>query len=576
MGRIRFTQEEFETKAKLVHPNYDFSKSIYKNADTKVIVICPLHGEFEITPYHLIKRNQGCSKCSGKGKLTQKDFLERVKKISPEYDYSQSVYINSKIKVKVICKKHGIFEVVPESLFQGHKCPKCARKITKRFSQEEFISRAKQIHPEFDYSKSIYEDYRKKLDIFCSIHGYFKISPHDLLQGQGCPKCAGKNFSQQEQLERFISFRPEYSYEKTIYVKTHEKVIITCNKHGDFKITPHNFFQGQGCPKCGIEKRAESQRLGKEEFIKRALLMHPEYDYSGVIYHNNLTKVKIICKKHGEFLITPGSFLRGSICAKCSNEKSAERQKMSKEEFIQRAMKIFPNYDYSKVVYINNHTKIDVICPKHGNIKLIPANMLTGMGCRRCGVEKTANLQRMTLGTFINRAKLIHPEYDYSQVVYINSDTKVKVRCSKHGDFMIIPYSLLSGSGCPVCNISIGESKINKWLESHNFKPNTQDKEKLFIRQKTFPDLMDQKLLSYDFYIPSQNLLIEFNGEQHYHPVEIFQRKGQKTFEKQKYHDYLKEKYASDNNFRLLIIPYTSINRIDNILSEYIVTSCNT
>ena len=88
-------------------------------------------------------------------------------------------------------------------------------------------------------------------------------------------------------------------------------------------ITPHNFFQGQRCPKCGIEKRAKSQSLGTEEFIRRAKLMHPEYDYNEVKYLNNLTKVKIYCKKHGLFYITPGSFLAGSICAKCANENSA-------------------------------------------------------------------------------------------------------------------------------------------------------------------------------------------------------------------------------------------------------------
>lgn len=571
MGKRRLSQTEFLSQAKEIHPNYDYSKSVYINADTKVLVSCPFHGDFLITPYHLIRRKQGCSQCSKSKKLTQIEFLEKVKKVFSEYDFSESIYINSKTKVKVICKKHGAFFTVPGSLYKGHGCPKCARtKIKKKYSQESFIEKAKQIHPEFDYSKTIYEGYRKKMDVFCKLHGTFKISPHDLLQGQGCPKCAGKNFTQEEMIQRFISYRPEYSYEKTIYIQTHKKVIITCNQHGDFEITPHNFFQGQGCPKCGIEKRARKQSLGTEEFLRRAKLMHPEYDYKDVKYSNNLTKVKIYCQKHGFFYITPGRFLSGSICAKCANEKSAERQKMSTSDFIIKAKKNFPDYDYSNVVYINNHTKVEIVCPRHGKIQLIPANMLIGMGCRKCGIERTANSQRLTLEKFIKRATKIHPDYDYTKVKYVNSDTKVTVNCKKHGDFQIIPYSLLKGSGCPVCNESVGETKIRTWLELHGYNLKSKTDDKIFFRQKTFPDLIDKKELSYDFFIPSLNLLIEYNGEQHYHPIEIFQRKGEDVFKKQKYHDSLKLDYANKNNYRLLIIPYTDISRIDEILENEI------
>lgn len=569
MGKKRLSQLEFISQARQVHPAYDYSKSIYVNTDSKIIVTCSIHGDFFITPYHLIHRKQGCPQCSKTKKITQSEFNNKVSKLFPDYDFSKCIYINSKTKVEVLCRKHGSFFVIPESLFKGHGCPTCAG--NKKISKKEFIERVKKLHPEFDYSKTVYENYRKKLEVICLTHGSFQISPHDLLQGQGCPKCAGKNFTQEEMIEKFISFHPEYSYQKTVYVRTHEKVVITCNKHGDFLITPHNFFQGQRCPKCGIEKRAKSQSLGTEEFIRRAKLMHPEYDYNEVKYLNNLTKVKIYCKKHGLFYITPGSFLAGSICAKCANENSAEKQKMSKEKFISRVKCIFPNYDYSKVNYVNNHTKVTVICPSHGEIQLIPANMLLGMGCRRCGIERAANSQRLTLNEFIERAVKMHPDYDYSKVHYINSDTKVSVICKKHGEFQIIPYSLLKGSGCPVCNDSLGETLIRSWLEDHGFHLNSDNSEKIFYRQKTFSDLIDIRELSYDFFIPSKNLLIEFNGEQHYHPVEIFQRKGENSFKKQKYHDSLKYEYAKNNNFCLLIIPYTDIDRINEILENELI-----
>ena len=109
-----------------------------------------------------------------------------------------------------------------------------------------------------------------------------------------------------------------YDYSKVEYNKMHEKVCIICPEHGEFWQTPHNHLKGQKCPKCANIIRGDTFRDNQDEFVRRAREVHGDkYDYSKVKYVNNRTKVCIICPEHGEFFITPNSFLRGHSCPIC-------------------------------------------------------------------------------------------------------------------------------------------------------------------------------------------------------------------------------------------------------------------
>ena len=102
--------QEFIEKAKEIHGNkYNYSKVDYKNAKTKICIICPIHGEFYQTPDHHLQ-GQGCPKCSGKNKTTE-EWVEQAKHIHKNrYDYSNSIYINSITPIKIICPIHGEFQ----------------------------------------------------------------------------------------------------------------------------------------------------------------------------------------------------------------------------------------------------------------------------------------------------------------------------------------------------------------------------------------------------------------------------------------------------------------------------------
>lgn len=143
-------------------------------------------------------------------------------------------------------------------------------------------------------------------------------------------------------------------------------------------------------------------------------------------------------------------------------------KKKTKEEFIRESREVHGwIYDYSKVNYINNSTKVCIICPKHGEFWQLPSNHIKGQGCPSCGHERTNNSKKLTTEAFIERANLKYKNYSYENSKYLGFDQPVTVTCLKHGDFSVIAHSFLTGStGCPKCGI---ENKGPKRLTTEEF-----------------------------------------------------------------------------------------------------------
>jgi hypothetical protein len=185
------TNEQFMLDAKKIHGDrYDYSLVEYIKTKTKVKIICSEHGEFEQTPdKHL--QGRGCPKCVGKNKTTP-DFIAEAKMVHGNlYDYSETSYFNARIKIKIGCIKHGIFEQSPHEHLSGCGCPKCTGKYSP--TTAEFIIKAKKIHGNlYGYSEVNYINSTIKIEIICPFHGIFKQSPAEHLEGCGCPKCSSK------------------------------------------------------------------------------------------------------------------------------------------------------------------------------------------------------------------------------------------------------------------------------------------------------------------------------------------------------------------------------------------------
>ena len=262
-----------------------------------------------------------------------------------------------------------------------------------------------------------------------------------------------------------------YSYEKAVYTLSNKKIVVTCSLHGDFEQTASKHLLGAGCSVCVRVRINDKLRGNLDDFIKRANKKHSnKYDYSKSVYKNSDTKIIISCSIHGDFEQVPNSHLQGNGCAKCASVGRGVKRASTSSEFIKKAsVKHNNKYDYSEVNYINNYTKISITCLEHGAFKQIPANHLKGKGCPTCTKNK-----KPTTEEFIEKAIRIHDTlYDYSEVVYINSEQKIKIICAVHGVFEQSPsLHINQKNGCPKCaNALFGWTKtdfINQCIKNNN------------------------------------------------------------------------------------------------------------
>jgi len=302
------------------------------------------------------------------------------------------------------------------------------------------------------------------------------------------------------------------------------------------------------------------RKLTQEQFIQKAKKIHNnKYDYSQAIYKISSIKIKIICHDHGAFEQTPSNHLFGQGCPICKVKNIIEKQLMTQYEFINKANNIHNNkYDYSQTIYKGSYQYLYIKCFKHGEFKQKAHNHLIGQGCPKCKANNSKILHSDTKEIFLDKVKLLLNEYDYSLVNYINSSTKIKIICPKHGIFEQTPNNHLSGKqGCPICNDSKGEKYITNYLKTNNH---------IFERQKTFKDCINICALPFDFYLTKYNICIEYDGKQHYAICKHFG--GEKAFNELKNRDEIKNNYCKNNNIKLIRISYKDsiINRLNEEL----------
>jgi hypothetical protein len=301
-----------------------------------------------------------------------------------------------------------------------------------------------------------------------------------------------------------------------------------------------------------------SVKLTKEELIIRLQKINNTCDYSLIEYNNMHDKIIIKCK-HGIFKQTPLNLLNGFFCKKCKRE---EKQKLLLKTLINKANNIHDfKYDYSNIKYTKMIDYVDIICKieNHGIFKQTLNNHINHKkGCPKCAINYKLNQV-----DFINRSNIIHDNFfDYSEVIFKNVASYVRIICPKHGQFKQTPNNHLSGIGCPYCKESKGEKIISIILKEKNIE---------YIRQKTFNECKYKELLKYDFYLPYYDICIEFDGRQHFESFEYFG--GEKGFILTQKRDKIKNDYCKKNNIKLFRILYNE--NIKNSLENIINFNCN-
>lgn len=355
--------------------------------------------------------------------------------------------------------------------------------------------------------------------------------------------------------------KDKYNYANSNYIGMMKKLVIRCSVHGDFLQTPNNHLMGQGCPKCSLQRRILALSLSKSEFIANAIKIHGnKYSYDKVEYTGSVNLIIIGCLVHGDFLQTPNNHLSGNGCKRC-----AKNFKLTTDIFIEKATKIHSRaYDYSNTTFVNVRTKVKILCPRHGEFSQSPNSHLNGEGCRECWKEKIIKDRSSTTEEFVRRSTIVHNNYyDYSLTDYKNNREKVVIICPKHKEFSQCPGQHLLGVGCPICNLSKGELKIISYLTKNNIK---------FIRNKTFNECRNDKTnspLRFDFYIPLKNMLVEYDGAQHFKCGMFGNYKFTNAdVDNNKRRDTIKNEYALKSGIKLLRIKYTDFKNVEKILEK--------
>ena len=168
-------------------------------------------------------------------------------------------------------------------------------------------------------------------------------------------------------------------------------------------------------------------------------------------------------------------------------------------------------------------------------------------------------MKKLTLKEFIEKAHTTHNNfYNYSKVIYIASNVKIKIICPVHGEFLQTPAKHLLGQGCQKCGIeSNGEKQIVQILNNYSIK---------YLREHRFQDCKNKKPLPFDFYLPKHNTCIEYDGKGHYQPVKHWG--GESGLKQVQKNDNIKNMYCYKNHIQLLRIKYDQ--DLNSILRAYL------
>lgn len=304
------------------------------------------------------------------------------------------------------------------------------------------------------------------------------------------------------------------------------------------------------------------RRKTTDEYKKQLYEINPYVEVIGD-YINNRVNILCKCKKHNiTWMANPRSLLNGSGCIYCGKEKVHNALSISHENFIDKMSVVNPSIEVLEKYY-NNHTNILCKCKKCGyEFRATPHNLLDSLTtCKKC-----YGTVLRTTESFKEEMFLLNKDIEIIGD-YVNSKTKIKCKCKKCNNIWeTTPDVLTRGFGCPSCSESKGESKINNFLVNNSI---------CFSSQYKYDGLVGvgKRQLSYDFYLPDYNLLIEYQGLQHEKPIEWFG--GKKHFEIQQEHDKRKREYAKEHNIELLEIWYWDFDNIENILDRKLNINSN-
>lgn len=298
----------------------------------------------------------------------------------------------------------------------------------KKILLSDFIKRSNEIHDnKYNYSIVEFENNDSIISIICPNHGLFRQRLSSHLSGNGCNSC--KNDKRRKNVSDFIKesnriHNKKYDYKLVEYTTTNNKVKIICPNHGIFEKSPKNHLAGQGCPLC--------KKITTEKFIEICKNKHGDkYDYSLSLYNGSHSKVKILCREHGIFEQSASQHMRGFGCIRCS----FNNRRISSSEFIKISNDVHNNkYDYSITKYTLSKSKVEIICPIHGEFLQSANDHMRGFGCKSCGSEISVSKLEVKWLDSLN-IKIENRQYKISKYVVDGYDPLTNTVYEFNGDF---------------------------------------------------------------------------------------------------------------------------------------------
>lgn len=358
----------------------------------------------------------------------------------------------------------------------------------------------------------------------------------------------------QKAQEDFIKKSSNNKHLKVVgqYVNANTEVMCECVYCNEiFKIKPSSILNGCMHQRC---RNILTANIRKERGFKKLLETVGDTIEFTTEYMSSNKPIGCRCKRCGhEFIGYPNNLNKGGGCPECFRKS---RMKPA-SKFLDEVKQILPNIDILGE-YVGDNKRIRCRCMVDGyEWSPLAGNLIQGHGCPMC-----AGNARYGFDHFVSKLEQVNPNIEV-RGEYINAQTHINCLCRICGcEWLAKPNNLLNGKGCPHCTSSKAEDKIKSFLKKQKIS---------FEAQKKYEDLVGvgNGCLSYDFYIPKHNLLIEAQGEQHYAPVDFFG--GQEQFEIQQEHDRRKRNYAKIKNIRLLEIPYNKFENIEEILHSVFI-----
>lgn len=348
-------------------------------------------------------------------------------------------------------------------------------------------------------------------------------------------------------------------------LKCNEKYEYICKKHKEkgsqFIDWGHFHCSGRGCYYCGRERTEIAHIKDLSKYDGRVLAESKGFEYVGMSRHDKKVWVQFICPKHRQYGVQemPYNNMKRVVvgCQHCIGRNDSE------EEVLREMYEINPNIKMLEP-YQGKTKRVKMLCLIHNVVSnKTPNEVIDGKGCYYCGLEKLSEQQKISEDIFLQR---LHSKYPHILLNrgYDCVTSDADFHCDICGCNWIDKADYVLRRGCPTCDSTSMEQEIGKILTKYHidYKP-----------QFSFVDCKDQKALPFDFYLPYYNILIEYDGQQHYRPVNfggISDEKAYKNLQITQLHDSIKTSYCKANNIQLLRIPYWESKNIEQIILDNI------